>query len=365
MICPFCEAKIEEGSIICNDCGRPIQVVPDYNPLEDDFLPEMLASTKKPTPISDAKARKESNKFEYKMIVVTAIAFVLVAVVLSTVTYYRHSYAGYYNEALSYYEQNDYTNAIAFLEKSIEEKANFDSYIVLGKSYYKLEEYEKAEDAFLKAYDLNKDSVEVVTLLAVLYDKTENFPKIKDLLKLDLNEEQLEALKKYESFAPTFSLESGKYDSNVAVELISPEGYRIYYTLDGTSPSEKNGKLYEEPIKITNQGKTTLSAVCVNDEGKLSGVASETYEISYVMPMTPEISPTGGVVTKPTYLTITCETEGVSLYYTWDDTMPTVDSAMYTEPILVPEGNNILSVIAIDEHGMSSEVLKSNYIYYP
>ena len=70
MICPFCEAKIEEGSIICNDCGRPIQVVPDYNPLEDDFLPEMLASTKKPTPISDANARKESNKFEYKMIVI-------------------------------------------------------------------------------------------------------------------------------------------------------------------------------------------------------------------------------------------------------------------------------------------------------
>lgn len=365
MICPFCEGKIEEGSIYCNSCGRPIQVVPDYNPLEDDFLPEMLAGTKSKTPISDANAKRESNKFEYRMIVLTAIAFVVVAVVLSTVTFYKHSSAHYYNEALSYYEQNDYENAVAYLEKAIEKKGDFDSYIVLGKSYYKLEEYEKAEGAFLKAYDLNKDSVEVVSLLAILYDKTEDFLKIQGLFDLDLSKEQLEALEKYESFAPTFSLESGKYDSNISVELISPEGYNIYYTLDGTWPSEKNGKLYEEPVKITNQGKTTLSAVCVNDEGKLSGVASETYEISYVMPMTPEISPTGGVITKETYLTITCETEGVSIYYTWDDTMPTVDSALYTEPILVPEGNHVLSVIAIDEHGMSSDVLKSNYIYYP
>ena len=365
MICPFCEAKIEEGSIFCNNCGKTIQLVPDYNPLEDDFLPEMLEGSKRSTPITDAAKNKESNKFEYKSILMVAIAVVLVAVALTSVTFYKHSFSHYYNEAMEYYEKSDYENAIAFLESALEKKRDYDAYIALGKSYYKIEDYEKAEEAFTNALYLKRDSAEVISLLAILYDKTEDSVKLQGLFEMDLSDEQLKELEGYESFAPTFSLESGKYDNNVSVELFSNDGYSIYYTLDGTDPSEKNGKLYEEPVAITNQGKTTLSAVCVNTEGKLSNVASETYEISYVMPMTPVISPTGGVITKQTLVTISCETEGVSLYYTWDDSMPTVDSALYTEPILVPEGNNILSVIAIDEHGMSSEVLKNNFIYYP
>ena len=45
MICPLCEAEIEEGSIYCNHCGRPIQVVPDYSPLEEDVISAMLEGT--------------------------------------------------------------------------------------------------------------------------------------------------------------------------------------------------------------------------------------------------------------------------------------------------------------------------------
>ncbi len=365
MICPLCEAKIEEGSVYCSNCGKPIQVVPDYNPLEDDFLPEMLAGTKTKTPITDAAKNRESNKFDYKPIVLIVVAFVIVIVTLTSITFYQHSFGHYYNEAMVYYEDEDYKNAVAYLESALEKKADYDAYIALGKSYYKLEEYDKADEAFTNALKQNRDSAEVISLLAVLYDKTDNSFKLQGLFEMDLTDEQKKALEGYESFAPVFSLESGKYDSNVTVELFSADGFSIYYTLDGTSPSEKNGKLYEEPVPITNQGKTTLSAVCINDSGKLSNVASETYEISYVMPATPEISPTGGVITKQTYITVTCQTEGVSIYYTWDDSMPTVDSALYTEPILIPEGNNILSAIAIDEHGMNSDVVKSNYIYYP
>ena len=57
--------------------------------------------------------------------------------------------------------------------------------------------------------------------------------------------------------------------------------------------------------------------------------------------------------------------EGCKVYYTWDGTTPGTDSAQYTQPITMPEGNNILSLIAVNEHGMSSDVLKCNYIYMP
>nr|MCR4673659.1 chitobiase/beta-hexosaminidase C-terminal domain-containing protein [Lachnospiraceae bacterium] len=58
-------------------------------------------------------------------------------------------------------------------------------------------------------------------------------------------------------------------------------------------------------------------------------------------------------------------TEDASIYYTWDGSMPTTNSYKYTEPILVPEGNNVLSVIVVDKHGMTSNVVKGNYIYLP
>lgn len=39
---------------------------------------------------------------------------------------------------------------------------------------------------------------------------------------------------------------------------------------------------------------------------------------------------------------------GCSAYYTWDGSTPTAASQRYTQPIKVPEGNNILSVVIID-----------------
>ena len=365
MICPLCEAEIEEGSVFCNHCGKPIQVVPDYNPLEEDVLSEMINGTQpKVRPVEEI-SQEESNHFQYKAVMLGAIAIVLVAVVLITATFYMHSYRYYYNEANDYYKAKDYESAILFYEKALDKNASYDVYVALGKAYFKSNDFKKSEDCFLKAYELDTKSTEVVTLLAKVYDKSGDATKLQNLLSSDLTDAQKQALEEFKSFAPAFSVPGGKYDSDVSVELTSAEGYTIYYTLDGTAPSEHNGKLYTEPIEIKIQGKTTLSAVCLSDDGKLSDIAHETYEISYVMPATPEVSPGGGVVTKATYLTITCQTEGVSLYYTWDDSLPTAESAMYTEPILVPEGNNILTVIAVDGHGMSSDVFKSNYIYYP
>ena len=57
-----------------------------------------------------------------------------------------------------------------------------------------------------------------------------------------------------------------------------------------------------------------------------------------------------------TFVVITAD-EGCSIYYTWDGTDPTDTSARYTEPIEVPEGNNILSIIVVnDKTKLTSEI---------
>lgn len=49
-----------------------------------------------------------------------------------------------------------------------------------------------------------------------------------------------------------FSVPGGFYDSAVSVELLAEENSKIYYTLDGTDPTEES-VLYEGPIKISNK----------------------------------------------------------------------------------------------------------------
>ena len=38
MVCDKCGAEVPTGSIYCNVCGSEIQIVPEYNILENDIL---------------------------------------------------------------------------------------------------------------------------------------------------------------------------------------------------------------------------------------------------------------------------------------------------------------------------------------
>ncbi|MBO5229116.1 MAG: CotH kinase family protein, partial [Lachnospiraceae bacterium] len=49
-----------------------------------------------------------------------------------------------------------------------------------------------------------------------------------------------------------FSVPGGFYDAKFELELSVPEGYTIYYTLDGTTPTAESA-VYSEPISITNR----------------------------------------------------------------------------------------------------------------
>lgn len=53
---------------------------------------------------------------------------------------------------------------------------------------------------------------------------------------------------------------------------------------------------------------------------------------------------------------------GCSVYYTWDGTDPTAQSERYQEPLVIPEGENTLSVIVIDDNtGLTSNIFRAVY----
>lgn len=68
---------------------------------------------------------------------------------------------------------------------------------------------------------------------------------------------------------------------------------------------------------------------------------------------TPTFSPDGGTFTSPQSVTISCATDGATIYYTIDGTTPTASSTPYTEPITVSESLTLMA-IAVKDNEQSS-----------
>lgn len=86
--------------------------------------------------------------------------------------------------------------------------------------------------------------------------------------------------------APVISPASKSFtESFNATITTSTEGGRIYYTLDGSEPSETAGTLYSAPVAIPEGADVTLKAVTVNDNGT-SAVTSAEYHFVHTYPLT-------------------------------------------------------------------------------
>lgn len=74
---------------------------------------------------------------------------------------------------------------------------------------------------------------------------------------------------------PVFSLEGGYYSEEQSLEITTEtEGASIYYTLDGTTPTNES-TLYTEPIKLTET--VTVKAIAMKDGMSNSTMTSATY----------------------------------------------------------------------------------------
>ncbi|MDD6888659.1 MAG: DUF6359 domain-containing protein [Bacteroidales bacterium] len=80
--------------------------------------------------------------------------------------------------------------------------------------------------------------------------------------------------------APKFSVEGGKYFEAQTVEITAAAGSTIYYTIDGTTPSDESIK-YEQPITISTT--TTLKAIAYDADDHTSSVTTATYTISKLL----------------------------------------------------------------------------------
>ena len=101
-------------------------------------------------------------------------------------------------------------------------------------------------------------------------------------------------LKAYTPTAPTLSHTAGRYNSEIDVTITIPENETVYYSTDGTDPSE-SGLVYQAGTKIhVSEGKMTIKAIGFTENGTPSEQVFADYTIVIPTPAAPKANVQSG-----------------------------------------------------------------------
>ena len=131
--------------------------------------------------------------------------------------------------------------------------------------------------------------------------------------------------------APKITLEYKNLNTNILMVMAAsnlPKPH-IYYTLDGSEPTVASTE-YTEMLNV--KAPCTVKAVAIAEGYLLSEVATKEVEI-FSQPASPviaQINESGA-----TSVTLTCETEGVDIWYNYQESNDTALSMKYTEPFVL------------------------------
>ncbi len=393
MKCAHCGTQLINGCLYCNHCGKPVQIVPDYNEF-DDYL-DNLVGTSKTTNLSEVSSTLNSNysnninkeaeakkinvqkqqrkRQQKKIIIISSIVFVIALTIFIIIiinfinSKNEQSFSYQIEKAQEAVEENDYKSAVEYYQKAIELDSNsIDARYSLADIYMKQKKNDSAMILYQEIIKLDKDSKDAYEKLISIYEQKKDYDSILELAesaKTLNNNSILDLFKDYIVDLPVSNESEGTYNEKTDIRLEASGDYTIFYTLNGDDPIEK-GEEYKAPIVLSEEGDYTINAVCKNSKGIYSDVVTLKYRIKFDIPMEPVLSPDGGTFVAPGKITIHVD-DGCSAYYTWDSTDPSVYSEKYSGPIDIPEGNNILSVISVnDSNKKCSDIYRARFEYY-
>lgn len=388
MECKSCGTLLEAGSVYCPSCGEEVQLISEEM-LDDEFFSSALQEEDKlakdqsadpwdalddqaedpwemsgyrPAPV---KMPKGHNPRKRILIVCILLAALIVAAVFVVSTARNHSESYMLQQASKYYNAHDYDEASDHLNRILElNPDNEDALIMLAKICVSTKDYDQGETLALHYLELKPSSTDGYRTLLQIYTGQGRYDEILARSNEVTDPDILAVFDEFMTPMPSVNREGGDYDERLEITLTSSTRADIYYTTDGSSPTA-DSELFDpdEPIALDEEGDTTISAICIDAKGHQSRVMSETYTLTFPEAEPPEIDPEGGEFSEQAYIHVTVE-DGATAYYDWDDE-PMVGGYEYEGSIRVKEGNHVLEVIAVNEYGKVSDVVKYNFIYYP
>ena len=151
--------------------------------------------------------------------------------------------------------------------------------------------------------------------------------------------------------SPAISFDNTTNEVTIAATMA---GSTIYYTTDGNSPVVGSSSTYSGAITISSA--TTVKAIAVHT-GFLNS-AVETLEIGKVATPTSTVNPNNTI-------TLSCATEGASLYYTLDGSTPTTGSTPYDDtPLSTGISGKTIKVLAVKAGEINSDIYVSTPVTF-
>lgn len=151
--------------------------------------------------------------------------------------------------------------------------------------------------------------------------------------------------------APTFTNTYKQQNTDVAIKS-GVKGAKIYYTTDGTEPTDASTP-YTEPINVTT-ANTIVSAIVYADGYNASNVAKDTVQI-YETAQKPTIS-----VEKQegkSIVTLSTTEEGATIYYNISGSSDITASAIYSEPIELTNRTELTAFTGAANDKIQSELV--------
>ncbi|MEF9941385.1 MAG: chitobiase/beta-hexosaminidase C-terminal domain-containing protein [Lachnospiraceae bacterium] len=410
MKCKKCGASIAEGSLYCDSCGSEVQIVPDYNPLDDVLAAQVKGAiseeldlessiqadkiqssysrntqvgrrttgehSRDPQRNRESQQRRNGNlqpdkaqrrrqaerkkeavrKKKKKKIMI--ILGVILGLLLIGFLLYQNSYTGQVKKGYRALDKKQYEKSIGYFEKAISKKPTQpEAYTGKAKVYSIQNDIEGAEKIFIDGIKNQSSNVKLYQATIQFYLDTKQNEKISILLDNCDNETVIKKLKAYVSDQPKFSLKEDSYDDVQELSLTS-KGEAIYYTIDGTEATV-SGTKYTEPIQL-GEGDTVVKAISVNKKGVPSLEVDRKYTIEVPIEDAPAVTPSTGQYEESKEISINVP-DGYTAYYTLDGTDPTENSKKYKGPINMPEGNTIFCAVLANSKGKMSNITKRNY----
>ena len=344
MKCTNCGAEIPEGTLICPDCRTEVQMVPDYNPLEDVLAREVRGSVEDATrPIRPEEVRRYREQFNRESANATRVLSQgelddiragRAKTVSKQTDVWRHERqrSGNRNTGSVHPNTREERRRQQMLKKKRAKRKRRNAilsvllflalilgvggYIVYQNSYtgvvnrgyrsLQTGEYTAAENAFERAIRKDGKRAEAYTGRAEIYIQQKALEKAEDIF--------LEAI-----------------DSQPA-----------------------NAERYQAAIDfyIKTEQKEKISSLLDGCDDRVLSMVSE-----YVSGI-PQFSLEEG--TYPEVQEVAISGKG-TIYYTTDDTEPTKTSTKYEEPILLDEGTTTIRAVAYNKKGVPSLIASKTY----
>ena len=399
MKCRYCKAEIPEGELYCKKCGREVQIVPDYNPLEEMLTAQIqldgneqeseldqyinqnrrnnnrtgqtagrntgstgrMLTEKERRKRQSAKAARKKALRRKRRIVLLIMALIVVLAGAGFYVIYQNSYNGIMKKAQKAAQSKDYTTAEAYYKQAISKNTKkADAYTGLADVYLLQDKTDEGTTLFEEAVSKQSGNVELYKACMDFYLKSDQNMEIPELLD-SVSDSMLEKLSDYVVDEPKFSLEDSTTYDDVQKLLLTADKDTIYYTTDGTDPDLTSTKYTSEGIQIS-EGETTIKAIAVNKKGVPSSISKKIYTVEFPVEDAPAVSPSTGQYDEAVPIEVKVP-EGYTAYYTTDGTDPTTASTKYTGPIDMPKGETLFKVVLVNGKGRMSGITTRNYMY--